>query len=59
MNNSAMLSFDSKQWVVSSEENYRLVPTAYPMLHTNFWGINDKGLFSEARTDRVEQKANI
>ena len=29
MNNSAMVNFYSKQWAVSSEENYRLVPTAY------------------------------
>jgi len=36
MNNSAMVSFDSKQWAVSSEENYRLVPTAYSILHTIF-----------------------
>jgi len=36
MNNNAMVGSYRKQRAVSSEENYRLVPTTSSILHTNF-----------------------
>ena len=59
MNNSAMVKSysSSRQLAVKKTIGLRLLPPQCCILI--FWSINDKDIFSEARTDRVEQKTNI